>query len=575
MKMDKKNQRIAIAAIVIIAIIAVGAYYTNMSAPTGPTSTQTTPATTTPPSNGLSGSLTIAGSTTVLPLNQEWARILMEANPDLRISVSGGGSGHGIKAVGSGEIDIGAASRDVKSDEMDTYPDIKPIAVAMDSIAIVVHPSNPLTDISMEDVAKIYAGEITNFKEIGGPDMQINVYTREEGSGTRGSFEEQVLDKYEVKIFGRASVKPSNGEMRAAVAGNEKGFAYISLGYVDNTVKALNIDGVQPTIDNVISGSYKISRKLYLITKGPPSALEQAFIDFALSPKGQEVVTDGGYIAISSGASSVTTTSSPKTSPTPTSPASNVPTGLSGSLTIAGSTTVLPLNQEWARILMEANPDLRISVSGGGSGAGIKSIGAGTVDIGAASRDITDIEMSNYPDIVPIAVAKDSIVIIVHPSNPITDISMEDIAKIYSGQITNFKQLGGPDMKMNVYTREEGSGTRGCFEELVLIPHNVQKIIGEAYVKPSNGEMRASVANDEAGLAYISLGYLDQTVKALNIDGVQPTIANVKSGAYPIIRNLYLITKGEPEGLKKAFIEFALSDEGQKVVTDGGYMTIK
>ena len=298
--MDKKNQRMAIAAIVILGIIIAGAYYyTNMSTKlTGPTSTPTRPVATTPASNGLSGSLTVAGSTTVLPLNQEWARILMEANPDLRISVSGGGSGHGIKSVGAGEIDIGASSRDVKSAEMDSYPDIKPIAVAMDSIAIVVHPSNPLNDISMEDVAKIYAGEITNFKEIGGPDMAIDVYTREEGSGTRGSFEEQVLEKYKATIFGGALVKPSNGEMRASVAGNEKGFAYLSLGYVDNTVKALNVDGIQPTIDNVKSGSYKISRKLYLITKGTPSDLEQAFIDFALSPEGQIVVTDGGYISI-------------------------------------------------------------------------------------------------------------------------------------------------------------------------------------------------------------------------------------------------------------------------------------
>jgi phosphate transport system substrate-binding protein len=270
-----------------------------------------------------------------------------------------------------------------------------------------------------------------------------------------------------------------------------------------------------------------------------------------------------------------TTTPSPTTSPTPTSPATSVPTGLSGSLTVAGSTTILPLNQEWARILMEANPDLRISVSGGGSGHGVKASGSGEINVGAASRDISSTEMSNYPDIVPIPVAKDSIAIVVHPSNPITDISMEDIAKIYSGQITNFKQLGGPDMKINVYTREEGSGTRSSFEELVLIPQNVNKIIGEASVKPSNGEMRASVTNNEAGLAYISLGYVDHTVKALTIDGVSPTVANVKSGTYPIRRNLYLFTKGEPEGLEKTFIEFALSDEGQKVVKDGGFISVK
>jgi phosphate transport system substrate-binding protein len=303
--MDKKNQRMTIAAIAVLAIIIAGAYYyTNMgTTTTGPTSTPTTPGATTPAmaptSSGLSGSLTVAGSTTVLPLNQEWARILMEANPDLRISVSGGGSGHGIKSVGAGEIDIGAASRDVKSSELDTYPDMVPIPVAKDSIAIVVHPSNPITDISMEDIAKIYSGQITNFKQLGGEDMKINVYTREEGSGTRGSFEELVLQPLNVnKIIGEASVKPSNGEMRASVANNEAGLAYISLGYVDNTVKALSIDGVSATVANVKSGEYPIKRNLYLITLGEPEGLAKGFIEFALSDGGQEVVTDGGFITV-------------------------------------------------------------------------------------------------------------------------------------------------------------------------------------------------------------------------------------------------------------------------------------
>lgn len=278
------NNKIIAAMVVLILLIAgIGAYYYLIqNSSTGP-----------------SGSLYIAGSTTVLPLNQEWARLMMNKYPDLRISVSGGGSGHGIKSAGSGEIDIGAASRDVKDKEFKEYPDIIPIAVAKDSIAVVVHPSNPLSDISMENIAKIYSGEITNFKEIGGPDIEINVYTREEGSGTRGAFEDMVLKKFNVEIFGKASVKPSNGEMRAAVSGDKQGFAYLSLGYLDNTVKSLSIDGVEPTVKNVKSGDYPITRSLYLITKGEPSELENLFIEFALSSEGQEVVDEQGYITIS------------------------------------------------------------------------------------------------------------------------------------------------------------------------------------------------------------------------------------------------------------------------------------
>ena len=276
------DRKIIAFAVVILICIGVGTYYyLNQS-----------------PSSGPSGNLNIAGSTTVLPLNQEWARLLMEKYPNLRISVSGGGSGHGIKAVGSGVIDIGAASRDIKDSEFKEYPNIKPVEVAKDSIAVVVHPSNTLSDISMEDIAKIYAGEITNFKDLGGSDLAINVYTREEGSGTRGSFEELVLDKFDVKIFGKASVKPSNGETRAAVAGDKQGFAYISLGYLDNTIKGLKIDGVEPTVDNVKSATYKVVRNLYLITNGEPSEFEKLFIEFALSPEGQTIVTEQGFITV-------------------------------------------------------------------------------------------------------------------------------------------------------------------------------------------------------------------------------------------------------------------------------------
>ncbi len=248
------------------------------------------------PSSGPSGSLNVAGSTTVLPMNQEWARLLMRKYSGIRISVSGGGSGRGIKAVGSGEIDVGAASRDIKNEEFNKYPDLEPFAVAKDSIAIIVHPSNPISDISLENIAGIYSGEITNFKEIGGPDMEINVYTREVGSGTRGSFEDLVLKKFDAEIYGRASVKPSNGELRAAVTRDEQGFAYISLGYLDGTIKGLSIDRIEPNIKNVKTGDYALVRNLYLITKGEPSEIEELFIKFALSPEGQAIVEEQGYI---------------------------------------------------------------------------------------------------------------------------------------------------------------------------------------------------------------------------------------------------------------------------------------
>ena len=271
---------------IVAAITAMGAAVVSVPAPVQGVTAE------------LSGQLTIAGSTTVLPINQECARLLMKKNPGLRISVSGGGSGHGIKSVGAGEIDIGAASRDVKPAEMEKYPDLKPVAIGKDSVAIVVHPSNRVSELTLEQASKIFAGEITNWKEVGGADEAIRVITREEGSGTREVFEKYVMKPFERELTGKASVKPSNGDVRATVSGDKNSIGYLSLGYLDPSVKAVKIDGVEATVENVLAGKYPIVRTLYLITKGEPDELEKAFIDFVLSEEGQKVVEDMGYIRL-------------------------------------------------------------------------------------------------------------------------------------------------------------------------------------------------------------------------------------------------------------------------------------
>ena len=281
----EKIKEVVIAAILAVVIVAIGTAVVLMPKPS-------------PAGEGLSGKLAIAGSTTVLPINQECARLLMDKNPALRISVSGGGSGHGVKSVGAGEIDIGAASRDIKTKEKETYPDLRPVGVGKDSVAIVVHPSNGVSELTMEQASKIFAGEIKNWKELGGADEAIRVITREEGSGTREVFEKYVMKPSEKEIAGEASVKPSNGEVRATVSGDEKSVGYVSLGYVGPSVKAVKMDGVEATVKNVLADKYPIVRTLYLITKGEPSELEKAFIDFVLSEEGQKVVEDMGYISI-------------------------------------------------------------------------------------------------------------------------------------------------------------------------------------------------------------------------------------------------------------------------------------
>jgi phosphate transport system substrate-binding protein len=304
----KKAKAIALTALVMTALVAGLTPAIDAAIPTG-----------------LSGELTIAGSTTVLPINQECARLLMDANPDLRISVSGGGSGHGVKSVGAGEIDIGAVSRDVKSSELELYPDLKPVAIGKDSVAVVVHPSNAVSDLTLEQVAQIFSGEITNWKDVGGADAAIRVITREEGSGTRETFETYVMTPFELDIAARASVKSSNGEVRATISSDDRSVGYLSLGYVDASLKALLIGGIEATVENVVAGDYPIQRSLYLITKGDPDELEQAFLGFVLSSEGQAVVEDMGYIKVG-GAVTPTPTPAPTTTPSATATATPTPT---------------------------------------------------------------------------------------------------------------------------------------------------------------------------------------------------------------------------------------------------------
>ncbi|MEA3282962.1 MAG: phosphate ABC transporter substrate-binding protein, partial [Euryarchaeota archaeon] len=248
----------------------------------------------------LSGStIEIAGSTTVLPIVEECANAFMANNPGSQINVAGGGSSYGVKAVANGTVDIGTASRDLKASEIAAYPDLMPYAIAKDGVAIVVNPANTaVTDLTMGQLQEIYTGTITNWQQVGGTDSPIVVCTREDGSGTRDCFEQAVLKPIGGVMVGTAVIQNSNGEMRTAVAGEVNAIGYLSLGYVDSSVSAVSLDGVEPIIEKIKSGDYAISRTLRMITNGTPDDDEQAFLDFVLSEDGQQIVADEGFIPV-------------------------------------------------------------------------------------------------------------------------------------------------------------------------------------------------------------------------------------------------------------------------------------
>ena len=244
---------------------------------------------------------------------------------------------------------------------------------------------------------------------------------------------------------------------------------------------------------------------------------------------------------------------------------------LSGEIKIAGGTAHIEIMKAASDILMQENPDLKISISGGGSGLGIKQVGEGLIDIGNSGRVVKDSEIKEY-GLVPYAIAIDGIVVVVNPVSQIKDLSFKQIQDIFSGEVTNWKEVGGKDAEINVYTRDKESGTRKTFEELSM---GKAKIKDDANFVTSNGNMKVLVSGDEAGIGYMSVGYLDETVKALAVEGVEPNLENIKAGKYKVQRFLYSVTKGEAAGNAKALLDLILSEKGQEIVKEKGFLKVK
>ncbi len=245
-------------------------------------------------SKGARKELIVAGSTSIQPFADRWAEIYMKKYPDRVVNVQGGGSSAGIQASFSGAADIGTCSRELKPEEKG----LTEIVVARDGLAVIVHPTNPVTGLSLEQIRDIFSGKIQSWKEISNRDKTIDVVTREEGSGTRGAFQEMVMGK--VRVFKGAIVEDSNGTVREIVAGDPDSIGYISLGLVDERVKALSLDGVAATEANILINQYELVRPFLFVTCGPPSREAKNFIDFVLSEEGQNLIKMEGLIPVQS-----------------------------------------------------------------------------------------------------------------------------------------------------------------------------------------------------------------------------------------------------------------------------------
>jgi phosphate transport system substrate-binding protein len=251
------------------------------------------------------GYLVIKGSTTVLPVAQKVAEAFSKDYPDISVSVSGGGSGNGIKAIVDGTTDIADSSRFIKDKELklaisrDVYP--VPFAVCYDCIVPVVHPENPISNLTVDQLKSIYKGEIDNWRQLGGDNRKIVMISRDSSSGTYEVWEEKIMEKE--RVHPSALLQASNGAIVQAVSKNKNAIGYIGLGSVDSSVKSVSVNGIAGSEETALDGTYFISRPLFMFTNGWPKEGEDGdvskFIKYMLNPeKGQQIVRETGFIPL-------------------------------------------------------------------------------------------------------------------------------------------------------------------------------------------------------------------------------------------------------------------------------------
>ncbi len=256
----------------------------------------------------------------------------------------------------------------------------------------------------------------------------INVVTREEGSGTRGAFieivgilEKDANDNEMDRTYPEAIVQNGTNAVMTTVAGDEYSIGYISLGSLNNTVKAVKVNGVEATAENILNNSYEVARPFNLAYKGDLSPLAKDFLDFILSSEGQDIVAKEGYVQVDTQASNYESSGTEE-----------------GTLVIAGSTSVSPLMEKLVEAYQELNSGVSIEVQSTGSSAGMQSAMEGTADIGMASRELKDSELA---ELTPVVIALDGIAVIVNNDNPVEDLSIDDIKSIYIGETTNWSEI--------------------------------------------------------------------------------------------------------------------------------------
>ncbi len=246
-------------------------------------------------------------------------------------------------------------------------------------------------------------------------------------------------------------------------------------------------------------------------------------------------------------------------------------------ITVAGSTTIMPISEKWAKVF-SSKTGINVNVHGGGSTSGIKATRIGTADIGASSRELNHEEKLLLKQI---PIGKDALAIIVNKSNNISNLTLDQARAIFTGRIKKWSEIGGPDKPIQVINRESGSGTRDLFTSVIMnimLMDKTQKVVPmslSSIVNNSNAEVKESVKLIPNSIGYISIGYVDNTIKSVSVNSVSPQEENIYNGKYPLVRNLYYLLKDKNNNQDiKKFISYVLSKEGQSLITNEGFLPV-
>lgn len=245
-------------------------------------------------------------------------------------------------------------------------------------------------------------------------------------------------------------------------------------------------------------------------------------------------------------------------------------TPLTGRLTFAGSTTVQPLVALLGESFRAQHPNVTLEIAAGGSVVGIEAVQRGAADIGMSSRTLTPSEAAGIEQ-VPLAL--DVLAVVVHPSNPVGGLTLEELRGIYEGKILNWQEVGGDDVPLLVVTREQSSGSRGAFDMLVL--DGVEPRAPSLRSAITAGDVAALVAAESGAIGYVGFGNLEESLKPLALDGVTPSPESARDGSYPLVRPLLLLTGPLSQPLADSFLQFVTSAEGQRLVTEDGWVAVE